>query len=190
MGVSACSVALLLTALGSLVDYSTGISKPSFDHGDPLIVHIQKGESEELQNLTTDNEAVHSLPQEQDDSTEIEEPQEEVRLVKSPQPPADPQPVTDWHALANEAAKTSVNEYYRQEESRASMWKQSRSTMFQPAKDMVVKEQVPILSDVRFKHRSRVLGLGINVGSCFFGIPIAGVPVEKRSVGITVFVCS
>jgi hypothetical protein len=91
--------------------------------------------------------------------------------------------------MAGEAAKTSVDYYFRQEESRASMWQQTRSIMFQPASDTILKDIEPLLADIRFKRRSRVIGLGINVGSCFIGIPIAGVPVEERSIGISFFIC-
>jgi len=77
-----------------------------------------------------------------------------------------------------------------QEESRASMWRRSHSIMFQPASGRAVKQEEPIISDFRFKPRVHVVGLGVTIGSCFVGIPIAGVPVEHRTVAIRLFVCA
>jgi hypothetical protein len=189
MGISACSIALLLALLGSLFDFAVRFSKPNIEHGEPLTIHIRNGEGEKDSNFVRGNKVVRSLPQEQVVSDEFAELQQEVASDDSPELPADSQAVKDWRAIADEVAKTSVDEYFRQEEIRASMWRKTRSIMFRPANDMVVQDREPILSDVRFKRRSRVVGLGINVGSCFIGIPIAGVPVEERSIGITVFVC-
>jgi len=190
MGISACAVALLLALLGSFVDFVVRVSKPGIEHGEPLTIHIRKGTGEEKPSSTTGNRAVRSLPQEQVVSDEFAEIQQELAPDDSPEPPADSPPVKDWLAIADEAANASVDEYYRQEEIRASMWRRTHSMMFQLANDIVVKDEEPILSDVRFKRRSRVVGLGINVGSCFIGIPIVGVPVEERSIGIPIFVCS
>jgi hypothetical protein len=106
-----------------------------------------------------------------------------------PELEADTQHAKDWHAIAAGAATESVNEHFRNEESRAVMWRQSRSIMFESTDGPATIVTEPVLSDLRFKYRSRVVGLGINVGACFFGIPVFGVPVEERTIGITVFVC-
>ena len=190
MGISACSIALLLALLGSFVDLVVRVSKPSIEHGEPLTIHIRKGTGEEKPSSTTGNRAVRSLPQEQVVSDEFAELQQELAPEDFPEPPAHSRPVKDWRAIADEAANASVDEYYRQEEIRVSMWRRTHSVMFQPANDIIVKDKEPVLSEVRFKRRSRVVGLGINVGSCFIGIPIVGVPVEERSIGIPIFVCS
>jgi len=189
MGVSTCSIALLLAVLGSLVDFAAGVSIPRIEDNDLLTVHVRKRERESNPNVTTGNGAVRSLPQEQTISSESAELPQQFASVHAPESPADLPPVKDWRAMADEAAQASVDEYVRQEESRASMWRQTRSIMFQPANDTVVKDIEPLLADIPFKRRSRVIGLGINIGSCFFGIPIAGVPVEERSIGITIFLC-
>lgn len=189
MGVSTCSIALLLAMLGSLVDFAAGVSIPRIEDNDLLTVHVRKRERESNPNVTTGNGAVRSLPQEQTISSESAELPQQFASVHAPESPADLPPVKDWRAMADEAAQASVDEYVRQEESRASMWRQTRSIMFQPANDTVVKDIEPLLADIPFKRRSRVIGLGINIGSCFIGIPIAGVPVEERSIGITIFLC-
>jgi hypothetical protein len=98
--------------------------------------------------------------------------------------------VTDWHAIAKSAARASVDDFFRNEESRASLWRQTRSIMFRAASDFVVREEEPAIPDFRFTPEIHVLGLGLTIGSCFIGIPIAGVPVEQRTVAINLFVCA
>jgi hypothetical protein len=61
--------------------------------------------------------------------------------------------------------------------------------MFQPDDDFKVNELVPILADFNFREPVGILGLGFTIGSCFIGIPLLGVPVEERSVGITLVIC-
>ena len=190
MGVSACSVAVLLALLGSLVDFTVSISKPGIEHGEPLTVHIRKGESEPDSNFTTADQAVRSLSQEETVPAEITMRQQAVATVDSPEPPANSRPMREWRAIANETVKASVDEYFRREEFRVSMWRRSHSIMFQPASDIVAKEIEHIISDFRFKPRVHVVGLGVTIGSCFIGIPIAGVPVEQRTVAIRLFVCA
>lgn len=190
MGIATCAIAVLLAMLESLVGFGVNISKPGIEHEDPLTVNIIKGEGNKTPESTPGNKAVRSLTREQVISPEFAELQQEFATVDSPEPPGEPQPVKDWRTIADEAAKASVAEYFRQEETRDSMWQRSRSIMFQPANDIAVMDKEPVLSDVRFKRRSRVMGLGINIGSCFIGIPVAGVPVDDRSGAITVFVCS
>lgn len=195
MGVSVCAIATLLALLESLVDFAVSVSKPGIELGDPLTVYIRNGEGEKNFDSSTDNEAVRALPQEQVVSTEFAEIRQDVATVISPQPRADSapmelQPVKDWRAIADEAAKATVDENFAQEESRVSMWRRSHSIMFQPVNDIVVKDKEPILSNFRFKPRVYVVGLGVTIGSCFIGIPIVGVPVEQRNVAMTLFVCA
>jgi len=195
MGVSACFIALLLASLGSLFDIAVSVSNSGIEHGDSLTVHIRKSEDETIPDVATDDKAVRPLPEkrivldEQVVADEFAEIQQEIASVDTRELPVDLQAVKDWHAIAGDVAKVSVEEYFSQSENRATMWQQSRSMMFQPADDMVVTDEEPILAEIQFKYRSRVVGLGINIGPCFFGIPIAGVPVEERSIAITVFVC-
>jgi hypothetical protein len=190
MAISTCFVALLLGSLGLFADFESNISKPGIEHRDTLIVHIKKGEPKEDSEITTFKKSLRSIPRDQETPDVIADVQRDVPLVDSSEPPAESQPKKDWHAIAKEVAKASIARNLRQEESRASMWRQSHSNMFQSADDMIVMDEEPLLSDIRFIQRSRVLGLGFNFGSCFFGIPIAGVPVEDRSIGPTIFVCT
>ena len=190
MGISTCFVALSLASLGSLFNFAESVSEPSTEHEHALTVHIRNGKSEENSDVTIGNEAGSPLPPKRVVSAESAEPRQVIVPLDSPDPPDDSQQTKDWRAIADNGAKAIIDEYFRQEESKASMWRRSHSTMFQPANEIVVKDEEPLLADIRFRRHSRVLGLGINIGSCFIGIPIVGVPVEKRSTSITVFVCS
>jgi hypothetical protein len=189
MGISTPLVASSLALLGSLVEFSAGELMPGVEREDQLTVHIVRAERERHADITTGNTAVRALPQEQVQSSDIAEHQQRLASFDSSEPPADSQPMQDWQAIAGDAARASVDEYARQEKIKASMWRQSRSIMFQPGDELVVRNEEPLLLDVAFIQRSHVVGLGFNVGSCFIGIPIAGVPVEERTVGISVFVC-
>jgi hypothetical protein len=182
MGISACIVALLLVLVGSLVDFA--------EHGGRLTIFIRNGGGEPNSNVTTGDQAVHSAPREEIVAAEQARLQQEVAPVDSTKSPTDSPPMRDWHLIAGEAARASVVATFRQEESRTAMWQQSHSIMFQPGSDIVVREEEPILSDFRFKPRVYVVGLGVTIGSCFIGIPLAGVPVEQRTVAISLFVCA
>jgi hypothetical protein len=190
MGISSCFVALLLAWPGPLVDFDLTASLLGLEHEDSLTVHIRKSEPKKDSNHTTANKSVRLPPPEQKAPDSIAEVQQELPPVDSPRQAVELQPEKDWHAIAKEVVRTIDATNSRQEESRAYMWQRSRSIMFEPADDIVLNDEAPLLSDIRFIRRSRVLGLGFNFGSCFFGIPIAGVPVEDRSVAITLFVCT
>jgi hypothetical protein len=88
------------------------------------------------------------------------------------------------------AARASVDEFFRNKESRSAMWQQTHSIMFQPTADFESMKDAPIISDFRFRPQLHVVGLGFTIGSCFIGIPLAGVPVEQRSVAVSLFVCA
>jgi hypothetical protein len=182
MGIAACSIALLLASLGPMFDLAGSDSKPGLENNEPMAVTIRNSER-------PDNEEIHPLPQEQFAATKMAEGYQDAAPVVSLKPPDNSEPVRDWHAILDEVAVASVDERIRQQESRELMWRRSYSVMFKPANDMVLNEEAPLLSEIRFKYHSRVVGLGINIGPCFIGIPVVGVPVEQRSGAITVFVC-
>lgn len=190
MGISSCCVGLLFAWLGPLVDFDLTTSLLGLEREDSLTVHIRKSEPRKDSSHTTANEPVRLPPPEQKAPDSIAEVQRERPPVDSPKQAVELHPDKDWHAIAKEVVRTIDASNSRQEESRAYMWQRSRSIMFEPEDDIVLIDEEPLLSDIRFIQRSRVLGLGFNFGSCFFGIPIAGVPVENRSVAVTLFVCS
>lgn len=98
--------------------------------------------------------------------------------------------VPDVKGIAADAIRTAVNDFYRDESSRADMWRQSRSVMFRPTDELVADVHTPVLADFRFRPEVHVAGLGVTIGSCFIGVPLVGVPVEDRTVAITLIVCA
>lgn len=84
----------------------------------------------------------------------------------------------------------AVDLYFKQQDARAAMWRRTDSVMHQPTSVFRPRESEPLLPDFRFKPGVDVVGLGFKLGSCFFGVPLAGIPVEERTAEITVIVCA
>jgi hypothetical protein len=176
MGIASGLAALLLALPAPLIDIASGIPQANLS----LSVQIRNNETELTPPLLPPEALVEKEP--------LTSPPAIVP-TNVPEPIVEPVPATDWRAVAGAAAKASVDDYIQNEEARASLWRGSHSVMFQPGEQIVLLDEEPLLADFQFVHRSRVIGLGLNIGSCFFGIPIAGVPVEQRSGAITIFVC-
>jgi hypothetical protein len=191
MGVASTFLAALLTLD---VGLQSDIATSAAGVGTLLTVHIKKRKIRHSSELTTDDSTVqqpveNELRLKESTPAELTEFQQAGTKSDSVNPPIDAGPVRDWSALTATFAKQSVDERFRQEDVRASMWQQSRSVMFQPDDDFKVNELVPILADFNFREPVGILGLGFTIGSCFIGIPLLGVPVEERSVGITLVIC-
>lgn len=190
MGISACSVALLLGCLGFLIDLSANSSKSGIELGQRLTVHLRKNEGKPNFEVTTANQAVPSSWLEEIDLAEHADLQHEAITDRSAESPPDSRPLEEWHAITKQAARASVDELFRSEKSRASMWRQSYSTMFLADGALVVKDEEPIIQNFGFRPEIHVIGLGLTIGPCFIGIPLAGVPVEDRTVGVSLFTCA
>ena len=61
--------------------------------------------------------------------------------------------------------------------------------MFASEGGSVLVEETPVLEDLQLSVPAGVLGIGFTIGSCFIGVPLAGLPVEERSAAITVSYC-
>ena len=46
------------------------------------------------------------------------------------------------------------------------------------------------MAESKFRVPLGVLGIGLTIGGCFFGVPLAGIPVERRTAGPTVIYCA
>ena len=109
---------------------------------------------------------------------------------RAAEPPVGSVATTNWNALKERAAREIVDDHWRKEHFRASMWRQTRSVMFRADSDAgASNERVPVMANLDFREPAGVLGLGFTFGSCFVGIPLAGIPVEARSTAITLFYC-
>ena len=89
---------------------------------------------------------------------EIPVTREEETSVSPPESPLDAQRVINWHEAITETVAEFVSEDVRQEESRAHMWRQNYSLMFQPA-DTGSSRRGPHSGDNAFRLRER-LNLG------------------------------
>ena len=184
---------LLATVLRLDVNLGTGTrGMPATDEA-PLDVYITERNTERVSEIAPSEHAVRTPElneqlQAGPDPGKVSAKREEAP-GDSADSPVDPQPARDWHALMEQSAKASVDEYIRQEDVRASMWRQTHSVMFRPEADFSMVEEEPLLTGIRFREPVGVIGLGFTIGSCFIGIPVAGVPVEQRSTAITLFVC-
>ena len=144
--------------------------EPSLDESDS-----RQSVSEVSQEASTPIDPAGDQTEESDDSKIETAPAEKSRV--------------DWRATAKTVARSSVENEHQARALRDKMWRQSFSTMFQPEPESAISEQ-PILASLEFEPEFRVLGIGVTIGSCFFGVPILGVPVEQRTVGPNVIVCA
>jgi hypothetical protein len=190
MGVSAFAIAAMLALLELFLDFAAGVSIPHPDHGGELTVLIRPHDGKPASEQTMEENAAPSLSQQPVVSADPVVREPEVVTLSSPETPPDSQPVRDWSAIAQAAATATIEDRFEQEEVRASMWRQTRSTMFEPTGDFTVREEEPVISDFRFKPELHVVGIGLTIGSCFVGIPILGVPIEQRTVAINLVVCA
>jgi len=190
MGISTCAVAALLALLGLIVDMSGKALVPFVQPAEILNILIRNVTDEPVTDTTTDDAAEDSLPIPTLAPAENRERQYTIAPVHPPQPADEPKPVRDWYALAELAAQATVDEHFKQEKIRASMWQQTHSEMFRPSGETLSLEEEPVLSDLRFIPKIHVVGLGVTIGSCFIGLPLVGVPVEQRSAAISIFVCA
>ena len=188
--VSACLVAALLALVGSVADIARQASGPVIEGKERLTVVVRDGENK---SKTPDSQLERTSPpvvkQEltvADDRTRQQEPV----IDDPPAPPADVEPAIDWHAMKKEIAGSGVAELFEEHEYRVAMWRRSHSIMVRPSDDFDIGEDEPFIPDFRFRPQIHVVGLGFTIGSCFVGIPLAGVPVEQRSAAITLFVCA
>ena len=189
MGVAACFVSLVLASVGFFAKFAAGTFDPAF-RSPSLTVHIKHDEDDsELQFESVDQ--IGSLGLREDAS--VAETATALEDVSSVTPPAlqfDEQLVVDWQNMIAESVASIGKEKQEREEIRAPMWRKTHSIMFRSEGSFVPKQQEPIIPDFQFKPQVHVAGLGVTIGSCFIGLPIVGVPVEERTVGIRLFVCA
>ncbi len=104
--------------------------------------------------------------------------------------PSNLTPDRDWYAIAEDSAKRTMTDRFDQEEVRMSMWRKTGSVMFQDIGEFDFQEPATIIANREFRVPVGVLGIGITIGSCFIGIPLAGIPVDRRSAGPNVIYCT
>ena len=160
-----------------------------------LIVDIRRSEAAYSRDVSTD-ERTQALQSDDEPSLKESERVDAAQPLRrevtegAAQPPVGSVAGTNWNTLTERAAREIVDDHWRKEQLRASMWRQTHSVMFRPDSDAgVTNEEVPLMANLDFREPAGVLGLGFTIGSCFVGIPLAGIPVEERSAAITLFYC-
>lgn len=190
MGISSISIAVMLVFLGSLVELAGRASVPKAEPVGGLTVLIKMRDTEpDTEPLAEVVVRPSPMPPATASAEAVDRPAPAAAPAE-PELPADPAPARDWDAITRTVARASVDDYFRNRESRASLWRETRSVMFEPVDELLAQEEAPVLSGLRFKPEIHVFGLGVTVGSCFIGIPLLGVPVEQRTVAINLFVCA
>ena len=187
MGVAACFVALVLASVGFIAKRAAGTLDPAF-RTPSMTVHIKHNEADSKPPFESVDQIGRSGSGEDASATETTTVPENVSSVAPPALQSDEQPAVDWRSMIAETVASIGEEDQEREESRALMWRNTHSVMFQ-SNGFVPKQQEPIIPDFQFKPQVHVAGLGVTIGSCFIGIPIVGVPVEERTVAIRLFVC-
>ncbi|HEX2140246.1 MAG TPA: hypothetical protein VHG33_11095, partial [Woeseiaceae bacterium] len=170
---------ILLAALLQLdLDLKTGVANHPAEQHVLRILDIARRNVERTPESSTAEQAIHRPIEHERAPDEMARSEQGEKPDDSADSRVDPEPVRDWYALLKPSAKATVDVYVGREDLRASVWRETRSVMFQPGDEFGVIEEKPILSDIKFRQPVGVLGIGFTVGSCFIGIPIFGVPVE------------
>lgn len=187
MGMSTCALAALL----ALVQWSEILKGGNafLTTREPLVVAFERPGFEE-----EPEPAPEEVPVEPEiAATEaIETPVESEPPAPAvyDEPEAVEKPPTDWSAVTQSTVRTYAEDARQAEAREDAMWRQSYSMMFERAETFTAEAPPPPIDGFRFEPEFRVLGIGLKIGNCFFGIPILGVPVEQRSVGPNVIVCA
>lgn len=195
MGLSAVAIFALLELL-AVIDFAplcTGAgctAKPNY-----LSVRIERPTPVPIAEITLPEYERRELPEEQPRVAEgnrsrVNQLPSKPKLAEALDLPANSTPVTDWYEIARTTVSKSVDKQFKREETRASMWRSTASVMFRDTGEFDVHEPATIIAAREFRVPLGVLGIGFTIGGCFFGIPLAGIPVENRSVGPTVFYCA
>ena len=195
MGVSSVVVFALLDFLTLLVSDAVCSDAWCFDESDILTVHLVQKESERISEITPPDYEIRTVPQVQQANAGLRSASparngKDAERDEDPVPPSDLTPARDWHVIAKEAARQSVDDRFRQEEIRLSMWRNTGSVMFRDNGGFDFHEPATVIADREFRVPVGVLGIGMTIGGCFIGIPLAGIPVERRTAGPNVIYCT
>ncbi len=190
MGISTCLIVMLLASFGSLFELALSTSKSGVQQAERLIVHIRQRESSAEPDPVVVEQPDRAVSPEALVPNDVSEPQPLIASVENPEPPVGPEEARDWHTIAVASVRESSLERALREDSRDLMWRQNYSVMFKADDEFVANDDEPAIPGFRFKPRIHVAGLGFSIGGCFIGIPLVGVPVEQRTVGVSLFVCT
>ena len=184
-----CCITAMLLMVDLRFSFDQPATSPVPDFRTPLTIHIKPNEPEPRAAEPVSPQPVPDDSEQVGASADPTEAQSSIGTDLITEPAPTEKSRVDWLATAKNVARSSVEVEHRARELRNKMWRQSFSTMFQPESESMIAEQ-PVMASLEFKPEFRVLGIGVHIGSCFFGVPILGVPVEQRTVGPNVIVCA
>ncbi|MEM7504138.1 MAG: hypothetical protein AAF417_19000 [Pseudomonadota bacterium] len=198
-------LAIALSLLAPLLNFDSRFTKTSTPAEKPLEVYLDRrrdsipDETSETESETTEPAVTERQVADLDGSKseDVTTRTEEMKANDGPEPSRLEQsevgepPTANWYAAMEQVAQTTVDDHYTLQASRNETWRNSktRSVVIQRGEQFVIQDDKSVVDDFEFVVRSRVFGIGFNIGRCFIGVPIAGVPVEDRTGDITVFVC-
>jgi len=194
MGASAGLLAALLWLSNVLLGLVTCNSSTCLDETPPITIRL---EAPRKKTVPIDQAPAHQAPAalKPSTSTDKRQPTEahdyEFNSMHDDtvELPADASPTRDWHEIARESAIHIVDARFEYEKTREALWRQTGSVMFADTGEFNTDEPATIINDLKFRVPVGVLGIGITIGGCFIGIPLAGIPVEERTVGPNVIYC-
>ena len=194
MGVSSVLLMALLWILSVLIRFIDCDSATCVEQKDGLTIRLEVQEDETVPaSRVPEHQAPLAPPAreavEERQLTDTGEHEIDVGDDESILRSGEPSPTRDWSAVARASAAHFVNAQFEGEEVREKMWRQTGSLMFADTGEFDVHEPTPIIADREFRVPVGVLGVGITIGGCFIGIPLAGIPVEERTVGPNVIYC-
>lgn len=194
MAMSSVVILPLLEILSMLISNAVCSDARCFEKLDILTVYIVQPKSEPVSEITLPDHEIRPFPPVQQETANPQTAgtvgnEHDAERDEELYPPSDLTPVRDWYALAKESARQSIDDRFDQEEIRKLMWRKTGSVMFKDTGEFDVHEPETVMAESKFRVPLGVLGIGITIGGCFFGIPLAGIPVERRTAGPTVIYC-
>jgi hypothetical protein len=183
-GIATCAVVSLLQVLGPLLDFVAAF--PTADAERIIVLVIPRDRAAARKNETD---------RQPDSAQPLSEPSDAGGSGSDSEASEQPVPVVhdpnrDLQQLADQAIEAHLARSAREEVARRVRWRKSRSIMYEPPSDFSETPELPVLENFRFKPEIHVAGLGVTIGSCFFGIPLVGIPVEERTIAFRPVVCA
>lgn len=195
MGISSVAILILLEILSGLISNVICSDDWCSEKRGSLTVYVRSPKPELVPDITAPDREIlpaSSVGQEIADPRSADRAGHEQGAERDEDidPPSNLTPGRDWYAVAKDAAKKTVADRFDQEEVRKLMWRKTGSVMFKDIGEFDFQEPATIIADREFRVPVGVLGIGITIGGCFIGIPLAGIPVDKRSAGPNVIYCT
>jgi len=195
VGMSSVVILILLEILSVLISNIICSDDWCSEKRGTLTVYVQPPKPEPVSDITLpDREILPAPPVRQEiadpRSADRAENEQGTERDEDIDPPSNLTPARDWYAVAKDTAKRTVAYRFDKEEVRMSMWRKTGSVMFKDIGEFDFQEPATIIADREFRVPVGVLGIGITIGGCFIGIPLAGIPVDRRSAGPNVIYCT